>query len=107
MVQHLTGRVWAVGILVTGNCYTMTLKLTQEEKDRLIALNGGKGTRGGKRLYARRPEHVKITAEQVRQVRACFRSGMYYSTIMTETGLSEFIIRGVKQGRYDFLVDGD
>lgn len=85
----------------------MPLRLTQLEKDRLNVLNAGKGNRFGKGIYTARPDKVKITAEQVIKVKRCLKAGMYFSTILNEPdliNLSEWIVRGVKNERYDFVV---
>ncbi|MCK5386515.1 MAG: hypothetical protein KAJ39_04985 [Gammaproteobacteria bacterium] len=82
----------------------MPLRLTQLEKDRLDVLNSGHGNRFGKGIYTTRPNKVKITVEQVIEVKRCFAAGMHQTTIMNKTGLSEWITNGVKNGRYDFVV---
>ena len=85
----------------------MPLRLTQLEKDRLNVLNAGKGNRFGKGIYTARPDKVKITAEQVTRIKRYLKAGVCFSTILNEPdlmNLSEWIIRGVKNKRYDFVV---
>lgn len=83
----------------------MTLELKSKEMERLNILNSGRGFRSGKGLYTARPDKVKITADQVIEVKRCFAAGMYQTTIMNEMGLSEYIVSGVKKGRYDFVIE--
>lgn len=83
----------------------MALRLYQFEMDRLSALLAGRGNRAGKGIYPKRPKQVIITAEQVKQVKELLETETEVYKIEHKTRLSEWIIRGVRQGRYDWLVE--
>lgn len=85
----------------------MVLQLNEDANDRLKALLSGRGHRAGKGIYTRNIGCVTITVEQIKFVRELLKSKMKYSDMVLKTGLSEYIIRNVKKGKYDYLVDGD
>ena len=81
----------------------MTIEWTQVEKDRLAQLKAGRGNRKG--LYkGGGMRKTIITIEQVIEVKRCLTIGMTYRDIATKTKLSEYLIGGVKTGRYDLLL---
>ena len=79
------------------------LELKPEQADILEKLisgdNRGNFTQGRNVLRG----HVKITTEQVKQVTKLFDMGWSNTQIQKETKLSEWIVRGITNGRYDFL----
>lgn len=81
----------------------MALELKPEQLNRLDDLLSN-GCRG-KRPYLARPDKVKITAKQVRWVKGLLRAGATIVAIQNITGLSEYLVRGVRRGRYDFLLE--
>jgi len=77
-----------------------SLELSPEQGARFAALKAGPGKRDGVVLFTR--GNAVITPEQVVQVRRCRSAGMNYPAMIRETGLSEWIIRGVLlHGRYE------
>ncbi len=85
----------------------MALRLNKDEQDRLDVLLSGRGFRAGKGIYKRNVGHLTITVEQITHVRKLLKSKTKYSDIMLKTGLSEYMIRNVKKGKYDCIIDGD
>ena len=81
----------------------MVLELTPEETGRLDDLLSQ--TWRGKMPSISRPDKITITSDQVREVKRCLAAGMYIVTIQNATGLSEYHVRGVRRGRYDFLLE--
>ena len=58
-----------------------------------------------KRMYVARPDKIQITAEQVREVQRRLADGQAIINITRDTGVSEYHVRGVRRGRYDFLLE--
>lgn len=89
-----------------------TDNLTKEQNERLkrfIMLKEGVGkfATGSKPLCCKPPKNkVKITAEQVRKIKEMLEKEIRYLDITMETGCSDFHISGVKEGKYDFLLNG-
>jgi len=81
----------------------MVLELKPEQLNRLHDLLSS--NRRGKIPYQARPDKVKITAEQVRTVKRLLGTGMPLVQIMKETELSEYYVRGVRRGQYNFLLE--
>ena len=79
----------------------MVLELTIDETGRLDDLLSQ--TWRGKMPYLSRPDKVKITADQVVQVKELLANGMSLVDIQNITGLSEYHVRGVRRGWYDDL----
>lgn len=84
----------------------MTLNLNHEQADRLDALLS-LGCRANKGLYTARPDQIKITAEQVLDVKQRLADGQAIINITIDTGVSEYHIRGVRRGRYNFIVNNE
>ena len=81
----------------------MSLELKQVQADRLDAIVTG-DNRGNHSTQRRAGRYIKITSEQVVQIKQKFSAGVTNVDLQVETGLSEWIISGVKKGRYDSLV---
>lgn len=81
----------------------MVLELTTAESGRLDDLLSQ--TWRGKKPPLSRPEKIKITAGQVKIVKHLLKTGVSMVGIQTITKLSEYHVRGVRRGRYDFLLD--
>lgn len=81
------------------------LELKPEQAKRLESLKRGCGYRGGRGIFVARPGHVKITADQLLQVKHLSSTGLTNVQIQTKTSLSEWIVRGAIQGRYDALLE--
>lgn len=79
----------------------MVLELKPKQLNRLDDLLSNEW--GGKRPYLARPDKVKITAKQVRWAKGLLRAGVTIVAIQNITQLSEYHVRGVRLGRYDFL----
>ena len=85
----------------------MGLKLTETERNRLSALNAGRGNRRSADVFTARPRKYKITPKQVAKIKRCLASGMLYRTILDEpdlNNLSEYHIKSTKKGSYDHLL---
>ena len=86
----------------------MLLELKQEQIDRLNRfddLQAHIGDRDNKRMYIARPDKIKISAEQVLDVKSRISDGQAIINITRDTGVSEYHIRGVRRGRYEFLLE--
>ena len=84
----------------------MLFELKQEQQDRLRRfddLRSHISDKDNHRMYISRPDKIKITADQVKKVKRLFGSGMSLVDIQNTIGLSEYHVRGVRRGRYDFL----
>lgn len=81
----------------------MVLELKPEELNILDDLLSSEWR--GKKPYVARPDKVKITAEQVRHVKRLYAIPYTIVKIMKITKLSEYYVRGVRRGRYDFLLE--
>ena len=81
----------------------MVLELTTDESGRLDDLLSQ--TWKGKKPALSRPDKIKITADQVKKVKRLLDAGVSLVTIQNTTGLSEHHVRGVRRGRYDFLLE--
>lgn len=83
------------------------LELKQKQADILEKLissdNRGNFTKGRNVLRG----HVKITTVQVKQVTMLSDMGWSNMQIQKETKLSEWIVRGAANGRYDFLLEAN
>jgi len=80
----------------------MALELKQEERNRLDDLLSNAWR--GKKPYLSRPDKVKITLRQVLEVKRLLTAGIPLVDICNTTKLSEYHVRGVRRGRYDFLL---
>ena len=80
----------------------MVLELKPDELNRLDDLLSNEWR--GKRPYLARPDKVTITADQVKWAKGLLRVGISLVAIQTITKLSEYHVRGVRRGRYDFLI---
>ncbi|MCK5012744.1 MAG: hypothetical protein KAS66_02905 [Candidatus Omnitrophica bacterium] len=81
----------------------MVLELKPDELNRLDDLLSNEWR--GKRSYLTRPAKIKITADQVKKVKRLLDAGVSMVDIQNATGLSEYHVRGVRRGRYDFLLE--
>lgn len=85
----------------------MLHELKKEQEDRLRHFEDLKSHISDKdnhRMYISRPDKIKITADQVKKVKRLLDAGMTMVDIQNATGLSEYHVRGVRRGRYDFLI---
>ena len=85
----------------------MLHELKKEQQDRLRRFDDLKSHIGDKdnhRMYISRPDKIKITADQVKKVKRLLDAGVSMVDIQNATGLSEYHVRGVRRGRYDFLL---
>ena len=80
----------------------MVLELKQGELNRLNDLLSNEWMR--KRPYIPRPNKIQINAYQVQEVKLLLAVGVSMVDIQNTTGLSDYV-RGVRRGRYDFLLD--
>jgi len=84
------------------------MNLTQEQKDRLACFDELKSHISGKdnrRMSIPRPDKIKITAEQVKDVKRLLATGVSIVDIQNLTKLSEYQVRGVRRDRYNFLLE--
>jgi hypothetical protein len=80
------------------------LELKPEQAARLEAIILGKN-QGNHTTTGRHGRNVKITLEQVIQIKQLFSEDIPVFRIIKETGLSEWIVRGVDSKRYDFILE--
>ena len=80
------------------------IKEQMERLGRLEALQAHISDKDNHRMYISRPDKIKITADQVRKVKRLIYAGVSMVCIQNATGLSEYHVRGVRRGRYDFLL---
>ena len=86
----------------------MLHELKKEQQDRLRRFDDLKShisDKDNKRMYISRLDKIKITAEQVKKVKRLLDARVSMVDIQNTTGLSEYHVRGVRRGRYDFLLD--
>lgn len=81
----------------------MVLELKLDELNRLDDLLSNEWR--GKMPYLSRPDKVKITAKQVKIVKQLLMTTLPMVSIQKLTKLSEYHVRGVCRGRYDFLLE--
>ena len=81
------------------------IKEQMERLGRLEALQAHISDKDNHRMYISRPDKIKITADQVREVKRHRADGMSMVDIQNTTGLSEYHVRGVRRGRYDSLLE--
>lgn len=81
----------------------MVLELKPEELNRFDDLLSNEWR--GKRPYLARPDKVTITAKQVKWAKGLLRAGVSIVAIQNITKLSEYHVRGVRRGWYDFLLE--
>lgn len=81
----------------------MALELKPEQLNRLDDLLSNEWR--GKRPHIARPDKVKITSVQVKIVKHLLKAGLPIVAIQTITKLSEYHVRGVRRGKYDFLLE--
>lgn len=82
-------------------------KEQQDRLDRLEDLQSHISDKDNKRMSILRPDKVKITAEQVKKVKRLLAAGVSVVDIQNVTGLSEYHVRGVRRGRYNFIVNNE
>ena len=58
-----------------------------------------------RKMYISRPDKIKITADQVREVKRHLADGVSMVDIQNTTKLSEYHVRGVGRGRYDSMLE--
>ena len=75
-----------------------------ERLGRLEALQAHISDKDNHRMYISRPDKIKITADQVREVKRLLSAVMSLVDIQNTTGLSEYHVRGVRRDRYNFLL---
>lgn len=80
----------------------MVLELKPEQLNRLDDLLSNEWR--GKRPYLARQDKVKITAEQVIEAKRLLAASISLVDIQKLTKLSEYHVRGVRRGKYDFLL---
>lgn len=73
--------------------------------DRLDDLQAHISDKDNKKMYVSRPDKIKITAEQVKLVKQLLRTTLPMVSIQKLTELSAYHVRGVRRGRYDFLLE--
>ena len=86
----------------------MLHELKKEQQDRLRRFDDLKShisDKDNRRMSISRPDKIKITADQVRKVRRLLDAGVSLVDIQNTTKLSEYHVRGVRRGRYNFLVE--
>ena len=86
----------------------MLFELKKEQRDRLLRFDDLKShisDKDNKRMSISRPDKIKITAEQVKKVKRLLDAGVSMVDIQNATGLSEYHVRGVRRGRYNFLLE--
>ena len=81
----------------------MVLELKPEEANRLDDLLSNEWR--GKKPSLSRPGKIKITADNVKKVKRLLAAEMSIVCIQNATKLSEYHVRGVRRGRYDFLLE--
>ncbi|MCK5225099.1 MAG: hypothetical protein KAQ89_00120 [Planctomycetes bacterium] len=81
----------------------MALELKLDQLNRLDDLLSSEWR--GKMPYLARPDKVTITPDQVQKVKRLLGAGVSIVAIQNATGLSEYHVRGVRRGRYDFLLE--
>lgn len=86
-----------------GDEINMVLELTTDESGRLDDLLSQ--TWRGKKPSLSRPDKIQITPDQVCEVKRHLADGMSLVNIQNIAGLSEYHVRGVRRGRYDFLLE--
>lgn len=86
--------------------------MLQETKDELLTrlqrfedIKAHISDKDNRRMSISRPDKIKITADQVRDVKLLLTDGVSMVDIQNITGLSEYHVRGVRRGRYDFLLE--
>ena len=86
--------------------------MLQETKDELLTrlrrfddLKSHISDKDNRRMSISRPDKIKITADQVREVKRLLADGVSQVDIQNITKLSEYHVRGVRRGRYDSLVE--
>lgn len=86
----------------------MLHEIKKDQQDRLRRFDDLKShisDTDNKRMYISRPDKVKITVEQVRKVKRLLDAGVSMVAIQNVTKLSEYHVRGVRRGRYEFLLE--
>ena len=86
----------------------MLHELKKEQQDRLRRFDDLKShisDKDNRRMYISRPDKVKITAGQVKKVKRLLDAGVSMVDIQNTMKLSEYHVRGVRRGRYNFLVE--
>ena len=81
------------------------IKEQMERLGRLEALQAHISDKDNHRMSISRPDKIKITPDQVRKVKQLLDAGVSMVDIQNATGLSEYHVRGVRRGRYDFLLE--
>ena len=90
-----------------GDEINMLHELKKEQQDRLRRFDDLKSHISDKDnhiMYISRPDKIKITAEQVKKVKQLLDARVPMVAIQNLTKLSEYHVRGVRRGRYDFLL---
>ena len=86
----------------------MLHELKKEQQDRLRRFDDLKShisDTDNRRMYISRPDKIQITAEQVKKVKRLLDAGVSMVDIQNTTGLSEYHVRGVRRGRYEFMLE--
>lgn len=86
----------------------MLHELKKEQRDGLRRFDDLKshiGDKDNRRMYISRPDKIKITADQVRKVKRLLDAGVSMVDIQNTTKLSEYHVRGVGRGRYDYMLE--
>ena len=86
----------------------MLHELKKEQQDRLRRFDDLKSHISDKdniRMYISRPDKIKITSDQVKKIKRLLDAGVSMVDIQTITKLSEYHVRGVRRGRYDFMLE--
>ena len=81
------------------------IKEQMERLGRLEALQAHISDKDNRRMYISRPDKVKITADQVREVKRLLTDGVSQVDIQNITGPSEYHVRGVRMDRYKSLLE--
>ena len=85
----------------------MLFELKKEQQDRLRRFDDLKShisDKDNRRMSISRPDKIQITADQVMKVKRLLDGGVSMVDIQNTTGLSEYHVRGVRRGRYNFLL---
>lgn len=86
--------------------------MLQETKDELLTrlqrfedLKSHISDKDNRRMSISRPDKIKITADQVRKVKQLLKARVPIVAIQNILKISEYHVRGVRRGRYDFLLE--
>jgi len=73
--------------------------------DRFEELKSHISDKDNRRMSISRPDKIKITADQVRKAKQLLEARVPIVAIQNLLKISEYHVRGVRRGRYDFLLE--